>query len=255
MWSKNEYGCGVIGFVGGEILTSFIAGKCPRLWAKMSQFTKANVVASKVIKTKAAKGLGSGLKFTGSKIVGAFSFGARVGAGLVKSGGQWAIKMGGRLVPLSKTTKAKLINILANGGKYATAPFRAIGKGTKKYFELMESAFVLGYQGKHGLKALKTSRQINAIEKQLNAIKANLGQADDVTLAMIREQELALKALKDYKIALREAITAKGDKKTLISRMKDRLSEYWKRRTAADKHSIALRPQVNQVTSRALHLQ
>jgi len=238
---KMNMACGVVGFVGGEILTSFVAGKALAYGAKMSQFTRANIVAAKVAKTKVAKGLGSGLKFTGTKIVGAFSFGARIGAGLVKSGGRWAIKMGGRLVPLSPAAKAKLVNILAKGGRYATAPFRAVGKGVKKYFELMENAFVLGYQGKNGLKALKTSRQINAIEKQLNAIKANLGQADDVTLAMVREQEAALKALKEYKTALREAIAAKGDKRTLISRMKEKLGEYWKRRRAADKHSIALR--------------
>ncbi|MCO4756057.1 MAG: hypothetical protein KC478_16365, partial [Bacteriovoracaceae bacterium] len=162
-------------------------------------------------------------------------------AGLVKSGGKWAIKMGGKLVPLSAATKAKLLKILATGGRYAAAPFKFVGKGVKKYFELMENAFVFGYQGKHGLKALKTSRQIGAIEKQLNAVKANIGAADDVTRAMIREQEGALKALKEYRTALREAIAAKGDKKTLISRMKDKLGEYWKRRRAADKHSIALR--------------
>ncbi len=239
---KMNMACGVISFVATEAtLTPFLAGKVVSYGAKASRFARVGVVAGKVSKTRLLRGVGKGLRFSGTKIVGAFSFGARVGAGLVRSGGRWAIKMGGKLVPLSAKTKGKLINILATGGRYATAPFKAVGKGAKKYMELMENSFVLGYQGKHGLKALKTSRQINAIEKQLNSIKANLGQADDLTKAFIHEQEAALKALKEYRTALREAIAAKGDKRTLISRMKERLTEYWKRRHAADKHSIALR--------------
>jgi hypothetical protein len=239
---KMNMACGVISFVATEAtLTPFLAGKVVSYGAKASRIARVTVVASKVSKLKVLKGVGKGLRFSGTKIVGAFSFGARVGAGLVRSGGQWAIKMGGKLIPLSAKTKGKLINILATGGRYATAPFRAVGKGAKKYMELMENSFVLGYQGKHGLKALKTSRQIDAIEKQLNMIKTNMGPADDLTLAMIKEQEAALKALKEYRAVLKEAIAAKGDKRTLISRMKERLTEYWKRRHAADKHSIALR--------------
>lgn len=238
---KMNMACGVVGFVGGEILTSFVAGKALAYGAKMSQFTKLNVAASKVAKTKAASKVAKAGKFVGSKITGAFSFGAGAVMGLVKASGKWAIKMGGKLVPLTAKTKAKLLKILAGAGKYGKLPFSAAGKGAKKYMELIENSFVLGYQGKHGLKALQTSRKITQIEKQIQTMKASVKAGDTGQMLLIQKQMEALDSLKEYRTLLKAAVASKGDKASYISRMKSKLSEYLKRRQAMDKHSIALR--------------
>jgi hypothetical protein len=242
---KMNMACGVVGFIGGEILTSFIAGKALAYGAKMSQFTKLNVISSKVTtgigKTKLASGITKGGKFVGSKITGVLSLGKTAAMGIVKSAGQWAIKIGGKVIPLSATAKRKLLKILAGAGKYGKMPFTAIGKGGKRYLELLEESFVLGYQGKHGLKALKTSRQISKIEKQLKVMRSAVNAQDLGRTKFLQEQMAALESLKEYREILRIAVASKGDKMSHVSKMRSKLSEYIKRKHQADKHAIALR--------------
>jgi hypothetical protein len=238
---KMNMACGVIGFVGGEILTSMIAGKALAYGAKVAEITKLAKAGSKLSKTKLMTGLGKGTKFVGTKITGVMSFGKNSVVGIVKASGKWAIKVGGKLVPLNNATKAKMLQILAAAGKYGKRPFSVAGKGGKRYLELLEESFVLGYQGKHGLKALQTSRKISHIEKQIAIMRMTVNPKDLGRVKLIKEQLNALQSLKEYREILKVAVASKGDKMSHISKMKTKLSEYLKRKNLADKHSIALK--------------
>lgn len=237
---KVNMACGVVGFLGGEIPTALMLGGGVKYIGKglkaakgaVSMASKSKVFQSIGQKLGASKGglqnltkavgqssigqgVGTAVSWTGKTISGVMSLGIS-GMGVVAAGGKMAIRLGGKLIPLTAKRKDVLKGILSGTWKgtkkglyYTTYPAR-------KYWHLMEDAFVLGHQGRAGLVALRSSRKIAAMEKSLQ-LQEVAASGDFAALRVIAKKKRALEALQDYQVTVKRAAKASGvERKAII---------------------------------------
>ncbi|GAB4012475.1 MAG: hypothetical protein Fur0010_08390 [Bdellovibrio sp.] len=200
--------CGTVGFVGGEVLVSFITGGAIRgatagaqlatrglsaaakskigLTASAAfKFTRADKMAAKI--GRLAEGSVDLFKAGGNRVMAGFSTGSRVGMGILSKAGEYALVIGGKIYKAKPGLSEKLLKVL-RGGK---AALKGLAYPARKYLDVMEDAFALGVSGKAGVAQLRAARAAAKTESGIRASKVagmgpeavrkldNLSKADD----------------------------------------------------------------------------
>ena len=159
---KVQMACGTVGFVGGEVLLSFLTGGAINVAAKVGKTAAA---------TKVAKAVSISGKFTGrlkavDYAVKGFGISKRTALGLVARGGNFAVKVGSKLYKFRPSAAEKMLKVL-RGGKKALS---AVAYPFKKYGDLMEEAFVFGASGM-SREAVRDLRAARLASKSIDGIR------------------------------------------------------------------------------------
>ncbi len=156
--------CGVVGLIGGEVLTMYLTGGTIGLAKASLQSSKATFVAGKLSKvghSLAKTKIGQSGLWAGKQIRGGMHLSAKLGMGLIKLGGNWALRIGKKTIPLKQDIKNELLKVLLSKGKKVAVK---VGKGAiyipTKYIELLEFAYVKGLHGSQALKHLINAKGI-----------------------------------------------------------------------------------------------
>ncbi|MBT7608810.1 MAG: hypothetical protein HN576_03580, partial [Bacteriovoracaceae bacterium] len=213
--------CGIGGFLGGEVVASFFMGKAlsgvGQLASKTAKVAKGTRVGqalgrgfTSLSKTQTAKLLAElGVKaLDGIKLIaytGQYS--------IFKSGGKLVARIGKMIVPIS-SKRAKILMGLMNGTKKLAGGLYKY-TGAKSYMRLLEDSFVLGYQGKAGMKALRAARLSGKMQGKLDVMRIG-AKGDDAKLAVLGKHQEAINSLGDYQNLLKKAQAAKGEEQVRL---------------------------------------
>jgi hypothetical protein len=213
--------CGIGGFLGGEVIASFFMGKA---------LSGVGQLASKTAKlakgTKAGQALGRGFtslsKTQSAKLLAELGVKAIDGVKLIaytghysifKAGGRLVAKIGNKIIPIT-SKRAKILMGLMNGTKKLAGGLYKY-TGAKSYVRLLEDSFVLGYQGKAGMKALRAARLSGKMQTKLDVMRAG-ARGDDAKLAVLGKHQEAITSLGDYQKLLKKAQAAKGEEQVRL---------------------------------------
>ncbi len=163
---KLNMACGVVGFMGGEVVMALLTGGVANVASKVGKAIGASGVIAKVAEKAAplADKVSNGFDKLG-KIQGASPMSSINGWGIVKAGDKFAFKVGNRLIPLNDKTLALL---RGTGGAAKGAIDLALWT-PKKYLQLLEEAFILGQRGPKGLALYQASKLGDKAEKAARA--------------------------------------------------------------------------------------
>jgi hypothetical protein len=168
---KLNMACGVVGFLGGEVLTAFLTGGAVNVAAKAgSAVGKAASLGTKYLSGIGSRFAAKQLPTLSSGVRHMGSLGGKAGGAIVRAGSFTATWIGGKLIKHTPSfTKGALA--LLRGGKLAAngagkMVVKTLGVVTspwpvRKYLEVLEDAFILGQKGRSGLKAHKLAREIS----------------------------------------------------------------------------------------------
>ncbi|MCO4792306.1 MAG: hypothetical protein KC493_01245 [Bacteriovoracaceae bacterium] len=171
---RMNMACGIAGYAGGEIVTAYLTGGALALGKAAVKAGAATKIAKAAAATKAFKILATGSKYAakpfmyaGKAAIGVLKFSGKVGMGIMRVGRKWMLKIGTRMLPISKAGKMKVLRMLLKGER---AAIRGITFLPKKYFGAMERAFVAGYHSVDGIKYLAKAR---AVGRQSAVMRGN----------------------------------------------------------------------------------
>lgn len=193
---KLNMACGVAGFLGGEVLLSFLTGGVVNGAAKLGKTAKGAAIANKL---KVGGQFATRWKGVDIAMKG-FGVSKRAALGLMTRGGNIAVKVGGKLYKMAPRSSELMLKVL-RGGKAALS---AAAYPVKKYADLMEEAFVFGASGmsREAVAQLRVARLASRSQEGIRAAKtagmseAAVSKFDDVAkaaedLKKAREQLLA----------------------------------------------------------------
>jgi len=242
---KLNMSCGIVGFVGGEIVTAYLTGGAVGLIKAGVKAGAASKVATTIAKTKSFQYLSKGAKLaakplvaTGKGMMGVLRLSAKSAVSVVKFGRKWALKIGGRFLPVSNATKIKILRMMVKGKNLAKKPFSA-------YMRVLERSFAAGYHGADGVTYLLQARKLAAgtsptragaelldfatDSAKYNTMKTQLAKSHDEYTKLLREYNRTLENISDLgpsqaaKISrdqIQRLNKIKADQKLLIKQLK-----------------------------------
>lgn len=226
--------CGLTGFLGGEVLTAVLTGGAVNLVGKAAKgtATAAKGISAALKQTSAwqkvatraddvGKGMLKGLDALKGAYKGGTKFlagipGAKLATGIVKQGGKLAILLGKKTLDVGRWGKDKLLAALGKGKALAKATRAdkvagAVLKWPKKYLQTLDDAFILGMQGKGGLKIARMARESSRIRNELKGLQAAASGGDETARALVAAHQRRLNLLDEHQRLTREAMKATDD--------------------------------------------
>lgn len=225
--------CGLVGFLGGEVITAVLTGGAVNVIGKGAKAAGAGAkVVTGAIKAKVgqsakwqklmsagSKGM-KGLKGAyqgGTKLLGSIP-GSKLATGIMKNGGKLAMVIGKKVVGLGKGAGKVLLGALKKGRDLALKNRLAKGIGKSKpaqfvkgYFKALDDAFVYGMQGKKGLQIARMARETNKVQREINALKKLADGGDESARALMMAKSQRLETLKQHQALTKQAYGAADD--------------------------------------------
>ncbi|TNF02154.1 MAG: hypothetical protein EP326_03495 [Deltaproteobacteria bacterium] len=210
---RMNMSCGIVGYVGGEIVTAYLTGGALSMIKAGAKAGAASKLAQGIAKTKSFQTLAKGMSYaakpvgaTGKALVGVLRFSAKSAVSIMKFGRKWALKIGGRFLPISNASKVKILRMMVKGKNLAKKPFSA-------YMNAMERAFAAGYNGADGVRYLLRARKLASTGSstragaelldyatdsvKYNQLKGKLTQSNDEFNKLLLEYNKTIKSIKD----------------------------------------------------------
>jgi hypothetical protein len=210
---KMNMSCGIVGFVGGEIVTAYLTGGTVGLIKAGVKAGAASKVAQGIAKTQSFQKLAKGASVaakpfaaSGKALVGVLRLSGKAGMSIIRQGQKWALKIGNKFLKISDASKLKILRMMAKGKDLATKPFRA-------YFGAMERAFAAGYHGSDGVIYLMKARKLASgttptrtgaelldyatDSAKYNTMKSQLTKTNDEFNKVLLEYNNTLKGIKE----------------------------------------------------------
>lgn len=211
--------CGVVGFIGGEVITSILTGKIVATVAQV--VTKVGGVTM-----RAARSLPV-LNRVGNLGRGAVLF-------LKDSNlGKYAFKIGNKSVPLTAGFRSRLVDMFTKVKMKGVVAKRAIfdsnfvGRGVKGYFNLLDDAFMYGMSGRAGLMANRAARVQSRVKNSMALAGEKFKDYQDLAAAMTTTSRRVEQTLVQLEDTLKNAKNATGPaKQQLLDEAKRLGDEY-----------------------------